>query len=413
LAVETNRIETEFIIKSLLDNMIPVTIHKNKNITGKVIDYELEKNVVIELQKEDVKLFEPEEKNVVYFSYFDHVMNFSVTVTKTAEKQIVFSYPSKIYKNLSRKYIRVVPPKDSKIVFSMKGESFQLDFPKTEEYNAVDYPEFDTDEFPVNNISQLLNEFRKKVLESVSCVNIVTYRKQKPVSIEERLLAISGKVLYIPSVNKDLPSFPETENVPILTKDTIDTYMQDGEKLLKQSNFKKNADGVRSEVYCPILYLEYVVGYIHLQNKGIKQARIKNDIIEYIYQFSKVLAFSLKVSGYFNHGKVEVQERHENTIVDISASGVLFESKSKKLEKSIFLYSDIKIELILGEKNIPINVRVMRKFKSGDSVFYGLIFLELDPNDFEHLFNFIYQREITEDDIEKWEGGSAPPQIDM
>jgi len=414
LGIETNRIETEFILKSVLDKVIPVTIQmKKKNIAGKITGYNLEKNVTIELSEEDRQLFSQDDKIAVYFSYFSHVMNFSVKIIEIKDNQILISYPVKIYKNLSRKYVRVVPPKNSKIVFNMKGEKFQLDFPKTEEYNAVDYPEFNTEEFPINNITQLINDFRKKILESVSVVNIITYRKQKPESIEEKLLAVSGKVLYIPSVTKDLPQLLEIENIPILTIDTIDSYIPDVQKLLSSSNAEKSLKGIHSELYCPILYLEYVVGHIQLQNKGIKQTKIKPDILEYTYQFSKILAFSLKVSGYFSQGKMEVQEKYENTIIDISASGLLFGSNSKKLEKSIFLYSDIKIDLTLDQKVIPIVSRVMRKFKNGDTVFFGLIFLEIDPKDFEYLFSFVYERPITDDDIEKWEGGSSPPQVNI
>ncbi len=414
MGVETNRIETEFILKALSDKVIPVSIHtKKKNIVGRISDFNLEKNVILELSEQEIKLLNKDEKINIYFSYFSHVMNFTATITEISDEQITVSYPLKIYKNLSRKYERVIPPENSKIVFSVKGEKFQLDFPKTEEYNAVDYPEFNTEEFPVDNLSQLLNDYRKKVLESVSYVNIVTYRKQKPESIEEKLLALSGKVLYIPSVNKDIPLFVEIENVPVLTRDTIDSYIPGAQKLLKESNSEKYDKGIHSELYCPILYLEYVVGYIHLQNKGVKQTRIKNDIIEYTYQFSKILAFSLKISGYFNQGKREIHEKYENTIIDVSASGLLFGSNSKKLEKSIYLYSDIKIDLILGEKVIPINTRVMRKFKNGDNVFFGLIFLEIDPKDFELLFYLVYGRKITNNDIEKWEGGSNPPQVKL
>ncbi|MCL2792394.1 MAG: PilZ domain-containing protein [Spirochaetaceae bacterium] len=414
MGIETNRIETEFILKSISDKAILVTIQmKKKNVSGKVISYKLEKSITIQLSQEDKKLLNADDKVNIYFSYFNHVMNFSVTITEITDKHIVLSYPQKIYKNLSRKYVRVAPPENSKIVFSMKGEKFQLDFPKTEEFNAVDYPEFNAEGFSINNISQLVNDFKKKILEAVSNVNIITYRKQKPEAIEEILLALSGKVLYIPSVNKELSLFFEIENIPILTRDTIDSYVPDAQKLLKESNSEKYLKGIHSELYCPILYLEYVVGYIHLQNKGLKQTKIKNDIIEYTHQFSKILAFSLKVSGYFNQGKTEVQERYENTIVDISASGLLFESNSKKLEKSIFLYSDIKIELIFGNKNIPVTSRVMRKFKNGDNTFFGLIFLEMDLKDFEYLFYLVYGREITEEDREKWEGGSAPPQVDI
>ena len=411
MGIETNRIESEFILKSIFNKSIPITLNmRGKDVIGKIINYKFEKNIVIELSEEDIKLFNKEDKINVYFSYFTLVMNFFATITEIKKNQIIASYPLTIYKNLSRKYTRVAPPENSKVVFSMKGEKFQLDFPKTEEYNSVDFPEFKVEEFAVNNIPQLINDFRKKILESVTHVNIVIYRKQKPESFEEQLLSQSGRVLYIPSVNQEIPSFVEVENVPILTKESIDDYIPDAQKLLKASNTEKSNNGVNSELYCPILYFEYVVGYIHLQNKGIKQIKMKKDVIEFTYQFSKVIAYALKVSGYFDHGKVEVQERYENTIVDISASGLLFESNSNKLKKLILLYADIKIELILGDKIIPINSRVARKFENENTAFFALAFLKMDPKDFEYLFYLVYGREITNKDMEKWEGGTPPPQ---
>jgi hypothetical protein len=60
-------------------------------------------------------------------------MNFSANVKEITEENLVLSFPTKIYKNLSRKYERVPPPAGSKIVFTVKGEKFQLDFPKTDE----------------------------------------------------------------------------------------------------------------------------------------------------------------------------------------------------------------------------------------------------------------------------------------
>ena len=53
----------------------------------------------------------------------------------------------------------------------------------------------------------------------------------------------------------------------------------------------------------------------------------------------------------------------------------------------------------------------MRKYKSGDTVFYGLIILGIKQEDFKDLFQLVYGRKVTEEDVELWEGGSAPPEI--
>ena len=118
------------------------------------------------------------------------------------------------------------------------------------------------------------------------------------------------------------------------------------------------------------------------------------------------------MSGYFKE-KIETTEKYESTIIDISASGLLFSSSSKKLEKLFFLYTDIKIDLYLEEKTIPISCRIMRKYKSGDTVFYGLIILGIKQEDFEDLFQLVYGRKATHEDVELWEGGSAPPEINF
>ncbi len=413
MGVETNRIETEFILKSVIEKVIVVNIHVRRNKTnGKITDFVVEKKIFIEISPDFAKDIILGDRISVYFSYFSHVMNFSGRVLEITEEGITVSYPSKIYKNLSRKYERVPPPSGSKIVFSVKGEKFQLDFPKTDEYNAVDYPEFNTEEYAVDNIAQLIGDFKAKILETVSFVNIVTYRKQKPETLEEKLISLSGKVLYIPSTNQDLPEFVEAADVPVLTGELIDSFIPEGQKQIKISNFEKSSRGVHSEIYCPVLYLEYVIGYLHIQNRDRKKAELSTDILEYVYQFAKVLAFSLKISGYFKE-KVEIQEKYESTIIDISASGLLFGSNSKKLEKSLFLYTDIRIEISLGDKLIPITCRIMRKYKTDDTVFYGLIFLDIAQGDFEDLFYLVYGRKVTDDDVEKWEGGSAPPQINF
>ena len=413
MGVETNRIETEFILKSVVEKGIKVTIHaKRKKTTGKIKEYILEKKIIIEADSVDKTECITGDKVSLYFSYFSHVMNFSAKILEISNKEITVSYPDRIFKNLSRKYERVPPPEGSRVVFSVKGEKFELDFPRTDEFCAVDYPEFNTDEYAVDNIAQLISDFRERITESVSSVNIITYRKQKPETLEEKIISLSGKVLYIVSTNLDLPENAEAGDVPVLTGEIIDSFIPEGEKQIKISNFEKSSRGIHSEIYCPVLYQEYVTGYIHIQNRDKNKSAISTDILEYVYQFSKVLAFSLKLNGYFKD-KVETLEKHESTVLDISASGLLFGSNSKKLEKSFFLYSDIKIELCLGKKIIPISSRIMRKYKNNDTVFYGLIFLDIDQENFEDLFYLVYGRKISDDDIEKWEGGSAPPQINF
>ena len=412
MGIETNRIETEFILKSVCDKKIKVKLHyKKKVIECSLEDYNLEKNVKIKIDPEYSQLLNVEDKVIIYFSYFSHVMTFNASVIKNSDEFLV-SYPEVLYKNLSRKYERVKPPEGGKIEFNVKGEKFELNFPKTDEYNSVDAPDFDPGSFSVNNISDLISEFRMKMLEDVKVVNIVTFRKKGPESLEELIISTTGKTLFIPSTNEPIPDEQVIEGVPILTPDEIDSYLENGSKNLKIRNFEKSSDGIHSELYCPVLYNEYVIGYIQLQNKDDKKSIISNEILEYTHQFSKILAFSLKTNNYFKEKVVDI-ERFESEIIDISASGLLFCSNSKKLDKSFFIYTDLKAEIFLGGGVMNANCRIMRKFKNNGTVFYGIIFLDMTDEDFELLFLMLYGRKMTDEDRENWEGGATPPPVQI
>ena len=412
MGLETNRIETEFIIKSVCEKEIPVSIHYGRHIIKcSFTDYELGSFVLIKIDDKDKDILNNDDQVKVYFSYFSHVMTFTGAVRKNSN-EFKISFPDVIYKNLSRKYERVKPPEGSKIEFNVKGEKFELNFPKTDEYNSVDAPDFDPSSFSVDNIADLVSDFREKMLDHIKEVNIVTFRKKGPEQIEELIIARTGKVLFIPSTNDPLPEEQLIEGVPVLTADEIDSTVENGTKNLKIRNFEKSSDGIHSELYCPVLYNEYVIGYVLLVNRDEKKSIISNEILEYSHQFSKILAFSLKVNNYFKEKTVDY-EKFESSIIDISASGLLFCSSSKKLDKSFFIYTDLKAEIFLGGSVINANCRIMRKFKNKGTVFYGIIFLDIAPEDFELLFLMLYGRKMTDEDKSLWEGGSSPPPVEI
>ncbi len=412
MGIETNRIETEFIIKSVCEKKIQVCIHRGRKIFNCTFEeYELNRHIKLNISDDSKQVLKLEDNIKIYFSYFSHVMTFAASVKRCAD-EILITFPDVIYKNLSRKYERVKPPDGSKIVFNVKGERFELNFPKTDEYNSVDTPDFDPSSFSVDNIADLVGDFRDKMLDHIKEVNIITFRKKGPEELEELIIAKTGKVLFIPSTNDPLPEEHMIDGVPVLTTEEIDCAVENGTKNLKIRNFEKSSDGIHSELYCPVLYNEYVIGYVQLLNSDENKSIISNEILEFTYQFSKILAFSLKINNYFKE-KVIDYEKYESSIIDISASGLLFCSSSKKLDKSFFIYTDIKAEIFIGGGVINASCRIMRKFKSNGTVFYGIIFLDIAEEDFELLFLMLYGRKMTKKDRELWEGGATPPPVEI
>lgn len=411
MGVEANRIETEIILKTLMNKNIEVEIHiKQQNIKGKITDFNLDKNIIATTIVPPEKYLLEGDRVSIYFAYFSHIMSFTALVLKISDNIVIFSYPKNIYKNLNRKFERIIAPKGSKVIFSIKGEKFQLDFPKTNEYSAVNFSELKHDGFFIDDITRLIDDFKVKILESVNFVEIVLYRNKKPKTIEEKLIYSSGKILYISSTLTSRLGTEIINDIPMINDNIIENYIDGGRKKLKASCFEKINTGIYSEIYCPILYHEYVMGYIQLQNKKVEP--IGRSILEYVYQFSQILSYVFKKKGYFGRNE-EVDENYECTIIDISGSGLLFSSDSKKLEKYFFLNIDIKMKLYIGMKKVSTRCRLVRKFKSSTTFFFGLIFLNIPEEYFESFFSLVYGRAITEDDIAKWEGGAPPPKIEL
>lgn len=411
MGVEANRIETEIILKTLMNKNIEVEIHiKQQNIKGKITDFNLDKNIITTTSTPPEKYLLEGDRVSIYFAYFSHIMSFTVLVLKISDNTVIFSYPKNIYKNLNRKFERIIAPKGSKVIFSIKGEKFQLDFPKTNEYSAINFSELKSDGFFIDDIVRLINDFKVKILKSVSFVEIVAYRNKKPETFEEKLIYSSGKILYISSTVTSRLGTEIINDIPMINDNIIENYIDGGRKKLRASCFEKINTGIYSEIYCPILYHEYVMGYIQLQNKKVEP--IDRSVLEYVYQFSQILSYVFKRKGYFGKNE-EVDENYECTIIDISGSGLLFSSDSKKLEKCFFLNTDIKMKLYIGMKKVSIQCRLMRKFKSNTTFFFGIIFLNIPDEYFELFFSLVYGRAITEDDIKKWEGGTAPSKIEL
>ena len=68
MGIETNRIETEFIIKSVCEKNIPVSLHHGKNIIQcSFEEYDLDKTIKVKIGTDEKDSLKPEEKIKIYF----------------------------------------------------------------------------------------------------------------------------------------------------------------------------------------------------------------------------------------------------------------------------------------------------------------------------------------------------------
>lgn len=414
MGLAIGRIEKEFIINNLIDKQLPVKIHGEKEeIKGTIVSFESEKILL----KPEVPSITPDGSSVrAFFSYFGHTMTFETKLIKKDDESLHLQVPKGIYKNLQRKFERIPCPKDVKVSFTIADTKVELDFPKTEEYNPADTVEYSLT-FDPDSIENLIRDFKQQAKFYAEENRIVMFREKKPETYEEQLIARLGKILYIPDTRGTIPEDKQVFEGRVISKDYIHSLEKTEERedlfsSLEKIMIRRNNEGVHGFLYCPLVYHEYVVGYIALINSGSKNDPLEPEIVEYVYQFSRVLIFSLKKNGYFKGGR-PVINTIEPEILDISASGLLFTSPEKRLKDLIMLYSDLSLSISLGPRRMTIGARVMRKFLDRNMLFFGMVFLDIKPEDFRFLFDFVYGRPFSERDEELWEGGAEPPKIEI
>lgn len=414
MGLPVGRIEKEFVLNNILDKRLPVKIHGKKEEVPGTLTSVTEEELTVQLENQLSAEVNTEVR--VFFSYYGHIMTFQSTILRKDEEIAVLRTPKGIYKNLQRKYERVPCPPEVNISFTIKDTKVELNFPKTEEYNPADLVEYSLT-FDPASMEQLINEFNQQAKAYAGESRIVMFRDREPELYEEELIIKTGKILYIPQTKGMIPEELPVFEGRVISKDFIHSLENKTEREELFSNLEKllirrNNEGVHSFLYCPLIYHEYVVGYVALLNRGENRNAIEPDMVQYTHQFARVLVYSLKINGYFKSGK-PVTSTIEPKVIDICASGLLFSHSDNRLKELIMLYTDLTLTIKVGPRKMTVPSRVMRKFSDRHSNYFGIVFLNLQPEDFRFLFDYVYGRPPSPEDDAFWEGGTKPPKVNL
>jgi len=406
-----SRIEQEFILSAVQEKAIPVQVHGTRQEAGGRIQSVSETEVVIEL---DAPMKTGREERLrVFFSYFGHVMTFLARVRSIEDTRLAVAYPKGIYKNLQRKYERVPPPAGTCVYFILENEQMELNFPKSEEYNPADKPEY-SDKFNPESLGRLVATFRESVVGRCTESRITMFRDRAPSGFEEEVMARTGRMVVIPASDTVLSEL-ETKMAErvvsraALVRERAEAGLDLGGRSFAAIQQEKRTNGIFAELYCPILFRQYVVGCVYLVSSD-RAKEIDADLVEYVSQFSQVLAYSLSINNYFKGADI-VAERYDAEIVNLSASGMLFTHDAPTLKETLVIYADLPLVLEVGQRKISLATRIMRKYEDAKTCYYGVQFLDIKPEDFRFLFDFVYGKIFTKEESELWEGGAAPPPL--
>jgi hypothetical protein len=398
MGFELSRIEREFIIKSLHDDRIPLTVNgitwELHGVLSEHGEYELE----IEVLSGDIGLPEPGDEVNVFYSFQNNNLTFLSQVLRKTGRTIVLKQPEDIFKNSHRGYVRIKVFEKINISFVVQSRRYELNFPRVRGFMNDEKPSY-ADNFDTSSISELIRSFQRKMADSFSEHKIVMLKDRLPEAYEEKLLLHTCKMLWIPSTSKEMLSAQPFIDDRVIIKQDLDQFEIESktapfniESRIKDFIFQKKLKGIYSELYCPMFYRDYLVGYILIQNKDNLKKEISEEVVEYVDQFAKVLTYSLAQNGYFKAQSDLVDAKYEAPVIDLSASGLLFSHPSHELDRDLSVFKELEVNFEIGDTMIAVDCWVIRKFKDTSRSYFGLQFRKIDQDDFCALYEFLYKK---------------------
>jgi hypothetical protein len=394
-------IEKEFLIKTIAQNEQPVRFHGVSTIgTGLITVLDTTTLAVNLLDTFDSLPFSVCEHLTGYFDCHGKTYAFETTVRSIKSRELKIDQPVKLLKSLQRKYVRVKKPRGVEVMLHMANEDVSLDYPVCPEYISVEPPAkplFGNEK----RIPELVNAFRSELAAKCVNSNIVMFRLKKPEFFEESLICKTGKVLFIPSTGSGLPANDPYPEGRIITRSLEESY-EDPNWFVEGSRFEKTLlekrmTGVSSEIWCPIVYYQYVVGYVFVSTTGSETFDIS--MVDYLWDFSRILAFQLRQTGYFSGASDQRGSvRHKAAILDISPGGMLISFSKDEIRAPIRENSVFTVDIAAGKTTIACSARVCRRYGEGSSLSYGMSFTDLSSQDLMALYECLYRRPFGQND---------------
>ena len=403
MATPIKRIEKDFLFKCIYDEQIPVLYLKGQTQYILTLEKPVKGQVLFKADR-PVEGLKARKKIDLMFDYRGQVIIFSVEVSSVKDDHIIADEPEFFYKNLDRSFSRVASPPELQVQLTFLGDRFSLSFPKLTEYETLHESELIKSVDP-KDLSGLIDQVAAWIKGFVSSYKLVIFKDIKPTTTEERLIAETGKALYLPSTHGTLPTEDPYPKKRLITEETFKRYLEStGVDLPFVDNaynrfIKQKLDaGISSDLWVPILFQEYVIGYIHIWRMTTEGSLpFEYVVIDTLYQFAKVLANSLKVNGYFDPGKIK-NDPFEGKVIDISASGILFSYPNSVLATTLLPDNELTVRLTEPRRTVNATARIVRRYKDNVQWYYGCRFLDMEPEDLRFLFEYIYGKPFTDSD---------------
>ncbi|MDR0589783.1 MAG: PilZ domain-containing protein [Spirochaetaceae bacterium] len=402
MATPIKRIEKEFLLKTIYDEKLPIKYLYNRKEYMLTVERPIKDEIYLK-SDQPVEGIRIKKKMDLMVNYRGRFVTFSVKIHTIKDNSIITDVPEFLFKNLARSYTRVNTPQGLQIQLNFLGDRYALSYPKISEYEPEGLSDF-IQRVDTKNFSGLVIQLAQWIKKNANGYKLVIFKEVKPTTVEERIIAETGKAFFLPSTLSKLPQTDPSPKKRLITEEMFLRYLEStgvGENYLTEALDRfirgKFEAGILSDIWVPILFQEYVIGYVHawINTEGIPPFNFST--LSTLYQFTTVFAFSLKINGYFESGKIK-NKSIDGKVIDISASGLLFAYPHSHLAAALLPDSELAIKLTTSNRTILANARIVRQYKDNSMGYFGCRFLDMAPEDVRFLFECIYGKPLTDSD---------------
>ena len=402
MATPIKRIEKDFFLRALYDEQIPVVYIKGQTQHSLMVEKTEKDELCFKLARNMGELNIGDKLDLI-FDFRGQIITFPALITSITERHIFTSQPEFLYKNLDRSFSRVSAPPDLHVQFNFTDDRYSLSYPKINEFEREEEGDF-LNSLDPSNLTELINQMEVFISGFATGYKMVIFKDVKPSSTEERVLAETGRAIFIPSTKGNLPVEDPFPKKRLVTEEIFKQFLKNSgieqhsiDDISAKFIQHKLESGIVSDLWVPILFQEYVVGYIRAWIGDDEMRPFDYEEIESLYQFAKILAYSLKINNYFEAGKIQL-DPFEGRIIDISASGLLFSYPVSEISDSLLFDTELSVDLNTPQRTVKTKIRIVRKFNDKFREYFGCIFVNMQPEDLRFLFEYIYGKPFTDKD---------------
>jgi len=386
------RIEKDVLLKVLSSERIPLTCYRGRS-EYKMYLISGTKDDIVFVASKPIDDLNVDEKISLGFNYHGEFMLFQVNVLEIhsggIDFNIVCNIPDSIRRNLDRSHLRIQPGSNISVKVSFVDDRYTFPLPRLRKYSyrKGDFAKFN---FVGNEVEKIVSskgyEYTLKIFENGELSEM-----------EEKVIAHTGKTLFIPQMESGIPEDDISNKGMIITTDLFVRYLfadqgiegEVAEAVKGLFLHEKENTGVTSDAWVPILFQEYAIGYIRIFLKDKGKPPISNSDLELLHLYADLMAQSLENNGDFDKMKME-KIKFDTFVHDISGSGILFSCLLPEITPKLIPGCYINLTLTTNERLMELKAVVVRLFFNNDTIYVGCQFKDMTDEDSEYLVSYIY-----------------------